>query len=207
MLVYYYYSWGLWRNIPVHWQTAVHRGRRKMRGSARNRKTAMRTHSRQSSRACGDNKGRDVSVYYKKSNVISLRIGTIDKNKSRSRCAGWAADWRSSVAILHRGRWFVSLLVYRRRFRPRWDWLSSAAACRRNFGGVFFSLSFLKTFKWLRVVTELAESSTNFGLFRPLSLLSRSGSFCSTTEAGKDVKHLQPNRSDVTYSTFDSSGC
>lgn len=64
MLVYYY-SGVFEEKHSCALQTAVHRGRRKMRGSARNRKTAMRTHSRQS-RACGDNKGRDVSVYDKK---------------------------------------------------------------------------------------------------------------------------------------------
>lgn len=37
------------KHIPVSAvQTAVHRGKRKMRGLVSNRKTAMRTHSRQS---------------------------------------------------------------------------------------------------------------------------------------------------------------
>lgn len=46
-------------------QTAVHRGKRKMRGLASNRKTAMRTHSGQS-RACWDNKGWDKVYAIKK---------------------------------------------------------------------------------------------------------------------------------------------
>lgn len=126
-------QWGPWRNIPVLEQTAVHRGRRrKMRGSARNRKTAMRTHSRLAAEPVGTIRGGTwVYTIKNKSSVISLQIGTIDKNKSRSRCAWWDRTGGGSVGILDPGRWFASLPVYRRRFGPRWDWFGSAAACSR----------------------------------------------------------------------------
>lgn len=106
-------------------------------------------------------------------------------------------------------------------------WTEDDGSCRRRFIGADFyrdeidfgplplvgatsvaSFLLLKTFNSLYLVTELAGNQSgfcSFGLFRPLSPFSRNGSFCSTAEAGKDVKHLQPSRIDVTYSTFDSS--
>lgn len=108
----------------------------------------MRTHSRQSSRACGDNKGRDVSGYYIKSNVISLHIGTIDKNKPSSRCAWWWDRTGGEVS---------------------WFWTEDDSLCRCRFIGADFGRDEIDWSPLLLVGATSVEFFPPLGFWRHLN--------------------------------------
>lgn len=192
-------------HIPVSAvQTAVHRGKRKMRGLASNRKTAMRTHSGQS-RACQDNKGWDKVYTIKKKCNLAFRSGPQttknmfllslmgEKQQRAFTCLGPKPTTMVRVVGLSAQIW----TEMRQATVRCWSY------CQDTASSAFFILIFYFS---SQLKTSLVVNRVSSEQFREKCGRTSQKRRLVVTEAGKDVrslwiKHLPLSRLDDTYLT------